>query len=68
MIGGTLYNRVGFVKRHFDWRKVFDFPFVGGFGFGVAFVCAHSTKARFQNPAVEAWFHQPSIRSHDIRS
>jgi hypothetical protein len=24
----------------------FDFPFVEGFGFGVAFVFAHSTKAR----------------------
>ena len=24
---------------------------------------AHATKARFQNPAVEVWSHQPSIRS-----
>jgi hypothetical protein len=24
---------------------------------------AHSTKARFENRAVENWFHQPSIRS-----
>jgi hypothetical protein len=33
-------------------RKVLTFPFVEGFGFGVAF--AHATKARFQNPAVES--------------
>jgi hypothetical protein len=26
---------------------------------------AHATKARFQNRAVEVWFHQPSIRSLD---
>jgi hypothetical protein len=51
----TLYNRVGVVKRHVD-REGFDFPFVGGFGvaLGVAFAFAHATKARFQNPAVEA--------------
>ncbi len=46
--GAPVYNRVGVVKRHLNRRKVFDFPFVGGFGFGVAFVFAHSTKARFQ--------------------
>src|SRR5271157_4407887 len=28
---------------------------------------AHATKARLQNPAVEAWFHQPSIRSYIVR-
>ena len=45
----TLYNRVGVVKRHVDRRRVFDFPFVEGFGVAVAF--AHFTKGRFQNPA-----------------
>ena len=51
----TLYNRVGVVKRHFHCRKDFSFPFVEGFAFGVAFAFAlrSSTKARFQNPAVE---------------
>src|SRR5208283_4795520 len=28
---------------------------------------AHATKARLQNPAVEVWFHQPSIRSYSVR-
>jgi hypothetical protein len=43
----------------------FDFSLRGGFAvvFGVAFAFAHATKARVQNPAVETWFHQPSIRS-----
>ena len=46
---GTLYNRVGVVKRHVDRSKVLTFPFVEGFGFAVAlaFVFAHATKARF---------------------
>ncbi len=30
---------------------------------GLLLLFAHATKARFQNPAVEVWFHQPSIRS-----
>jgi hypothetical protein len=41
---GTLYNRVGVVKRHVDRRKVWTFPFVEGFGvaLGVAFCsCDH---------------------------
>jgi len=65
----TLYNRVGVVKRHVDQRRVLVFPFVEGFGvaLGVAFAFAHATKARFQNRAVEAWFHQPSIRSLPFR-
>ena len=30
---------------------------------GLLLLFAHATKARFQNPAVDVWFHQPSIRS-----
>ena len=30
---------------------------------GLLLLFAHAAKARFQNPAVEVWFHQPSIRS-----
>src|SRR5271157_2012029 len=37
---GTVYNRVGVVKRHFQRPQGFDFPFVEGFDFGVAFAFA----------------------------
>jgi hypothetical protein len=30
---------------------------------GLLLLFAHATKARFQNPTVDVWFHQPSIRS-----
>src|SRR5271157_345845 len=63
----TLYNRVGVVKRHVDQRRVLVFPFVEGFGVALGVAFAHATKARFQNRAVEAWFHQPSIRSLPFR-
>lgn len=44
---GTLYNRVGVVKRHVDLRG-FCFSLPGDFGLLLLI-----TKARFQNPAVD---------------
>jgi hypothetical protein len=60
---------VSALSRDTSTSEGFDFPFVEGLGvaLGVAFVFAHATKARFQNRAVETWFHQPSIRSLDFR-
>ena len=48
-VWGTLYNRVGVVKRHVDLRRVLTFLFVEGFGvaLGVVLAFAHATKARF---------------------
>src|ERR1700730_7682601 len=65
----TLYNRIGVVKRHVDPREVLTFLFGEGFGVCCCSWCcfAHATTARFQNPAVDVWFHQPSIRSLDFR-
>jgi hypothetical protein len=66
----TLYNRIGVVKRHFNRPKVFSFSFVEGFEFGVAVAFVSllmRPRPAFQNPAVEIWFHQPSIRSLYLR-
>ena len=54
-VGVVIYNRVGVVKRHLQRRRFLFFPFVEDFVFAVAlaFVFAHATKARLQNPAVE---------------
>ena len=57
----TFYNRVGVVKRHVFFEGLFS-PLLE-----FLFRCS-STKARFQNPAVDLWFHQPSIRSRNFRS
>ena len=46
---GTLYNRVGVVKRHVDLRKVLTCPLVEGFGVAVVLAVAlraHATNAR----------------------
>src|ERR1019366_3026676 len=64
----TLYNRVGVVKRHVDRRRVLFFPFVEGFGFGVAVDFGFAFCSCDQGPLLEScggrnWFHQPSIRS-----
>jgi len=37
----------------FEGFSGFDFPFVGGFDFGVALEFCSLTKARFEDPAVE---------------
>lgn len=54
----TLYDVVGSVKTHFRCAIVAMFFF-----FPVRIFCFFSTKARTVNPAVDVWFHQPSIRS-----
>jgi hypothetical protein len=50
----TLYNRVGVVKRHFDLPKVFLFPLVEGFGFGVALGVAFAFCSCDQGPLSES--------------
>jgi hypothetical protein len=51
---GTLYNRVGIVKRHVDPRRVLTFLFVEGFGFGVALGVAFALCSCDQGPLSES--------------
>jgi hypothetical protein len=53
---GTFYNRIGVVKRHFN-QKVLTFPSLAVLVLVLLLIVAHATKARFENRAVEAWFH-----------
>jgi hypothetical protein len=66
---GTLYNRVGVVKRHVDQRRFCFFSFVEGFVFAVA--VASVFRSCHQGSLLEScggtWFHQPSIRSYIVR-